>query len=59
LSQTGEVLFIWGHQEQYESWQVGVNGLSTNDAIWEVIACPNDELAVFAPEDVTNKKIDG
>ncbi|WP_453995904.1 hypothetical protein [Bacillus nitroreducens] len=49
---TGEVLFIWGRHELYETWQVGVEGSSDTNKHWEVIACPNDELAVFAPEDV-------
>ncbi|NDI37244.1 hypothetical protein [Chengkuizengella sediminis] len=55
--ETGEVLFIWGHHEQYESWQVGVYCSSQNNESWEVVACPSDGLAVFGPEDIINKNI--
>lgn len=49
--ETGEVLFVWGYHERYESWQVGVIKNSIEDESWEVIACPNNSLAYFGPED--------
>lgn len=52
--ETGEVLFIWGHHDQYESWQVGVYSISDLNEYWEVIACPGNELAVFGPDDIIN-----
>ena len=52
--ETGEVLFIWGHHEKYESWQVGVSGA---DEMWEVVACPNNSLAVWGPKDIIGKNI--
>lgn len=50
--ETGEVLFIWGQHDQYESWQVGVSNTSIDDEHWEVIACPNDGLAIWGAEDI-------
>lgn len=50
--ETGEVLFIWGYHERYESWQVGVMKDSIDDESWEVIACPNNTLAFIGPEDI-------
>lgn len=52
--ETGEVLFIWGRHEKYESWQVGV---SKADETWEVVACPNNSLAVWGPEDIIGENI--
>ncbi|MBT2640459.1 MULTISPECIES: hypothetical protein [unclassified Bacillus (in: firmicutes)] len=49
---TGEVLFIWGYHERYESWQVGVMKDSIEEESWEVIACPNNTLAYIGPEDI-------
>ncbi len=48
---SGEVLFIWGRNEQYESWQVGVMD-SEEGEHWEIVACPNDSLAIWGPEDI-------
>lgn len=45
--ETGELLFIWGQDDKYESWQVGVSGTSINDEHWEVVACPNDGLSIW------------
>lgn len=50
--ETGEVLFIWGHHDKYESWQVGVTNTTIDEEHWEVVACPNDGLAVWGPEDI-------
>lgn len=46
---SGKVLCLNGHDEQYEPWQLGVAGGDPN-AVWLVVACPGDELAVWAPE---------
>ena len=50
--ETSEVLFIWGQDDKYESWQVGVSVTSMDDEHWEVVACPNDGLAIWGPEDI-------
>ncbi|MFF2176726.1 hypothetical protein ACFVT8_09750 [Lysinibacillus sp. NPDC058147] len=50
--ETGEVLFIWGQDDKHESWQVGVSSTSIDDEHWEVVACPNDGLAIWGPEDI-------
>jgi hypothetical protein len=50
--ESGEILFIFGHHSKYESWQVGTWYNTENDGNWEVIACPGDNLAIFAPEDI-------
>ena len=48
---TGEVLFIWGQNEQYESWQLGVMD-SVDGEDWEIVACPGDGIAIWGPEDI-------
>lgn len=50
--ETGEVLFISGHNDKYESWQVGVWGNSNKEEIWEVVCCPGDGIAIWAPDDI-------
>ncbi|MFJ7737688.1 hypothetical protein ACIQ2D_15345 [Lysinibacillus sp. NPDC097287] len=50
--ETGEVLFIWGQHDQYESWQVGVSDTAIGDEHWEVVACPNDSLAIWGADDI-------
>ncbi|MGE7766657.1 hypothetical protein [Peribacillus sp. NPDC096540] len=50
--ETGEVLFIWGHDDKYESWQVGVIKTSIDDEDWDIVACPNNGLAIWGPEDI-------
>jgi hypothetical protein len=42
--QNGKSLFVHGHDEQYESWQLGVSFQS--DDSWLVVACPGDGIAV-------------
>ncbi|WP_226670731.1 hypothetical protein [Metabacillus litoralis] len=49
---SGEVLFIWGHHQEYESWQVGSTHDELDDETWLVVACPGNELAVWGAEDV-------
>ncbi|WP_159888733.1 hypothetical protein [Paenibacillus puerhi] len=44
----GEVFFLNGHDEQYESWQLGVAFNPPNEN-WLVVACPDDTLAVWYP----------
>lgn len=46
--QNGKSLFIHGHNEQYESWQMGVSFQKGES--WLVVACPGDELAIWHPE---------
>jgi hypothetical protein len=47
--ETGEVLFIFGHHDKYESWQLGVWNNSYKDEHWDVIAVPGNNIAVFTP----------
>jgi hypothetical protein len=49
---SGEVLFINGHHEKYESWQVEVHNNTNVDEVFEVVACPGDNLVTWVPEDI-------
>lgn len=42
------VLYVNGHNEQYEPWQAG-QSFSENET-WLVVACPGDSLAIWAPD---------
>lgn len=49
--ETGEILFIDGHHDKFESWQLGVlNNL--NNEVWDVIACPGDNIVTWVPKDI-------
>ncbi len=50
--ETGEVLFISGHHEMYESWQAGVYFDEVQANHWEIVACPGGELAIWGPDDI-------
>ncbi len=41
------VLYVNGHNQQYESWQAG-QSFSGNET-WLVVACPGDSIAIWAP----------
>jgi hypothetical protein len=43
-----KVFFINGKDENYESWDVGV-AFGDIEQSWQVIACPNGELAIWTP----------
>jgi len=45
---SGNVLFVNGHDQQYECWQVGVYGGQAGE-LWQIIAGPEDELSIWAP----------
>lgn len=49
---TGEVLFINGHHDTYECWQVGVSNTENDEEVWEVVACPGDSLAIWVPVNI-------
>lgn len=51
IFESGEVLYINGHNDKYESWQLGVWGNTNKDEIWEIVCCPGDDIAVWAPDD--------
>ncbi|WP_256762498.1 hypothetical protein, partial [Cohnella sp. WQ 127256] len=52
---SGEVLFIFGHNEKYECWQLGVwNNDNENKEVWEVIACPGNNIATWVPKDIVS-----
>nr|AAL24522.1 orf159EGC115 [uncultured bacterium] len=42
------VLYINGHNDQYEAWQAGQS--FSEDEMWLVVACPGDSIAIWAPE---------
>ena len=44
------VLYVNGHNEQYESWQAGQS--FSEDETWLVVACPGDSIAIWAPEHI-------
>ena len=48
----GKVFFLNGRHEQYETWQLGV-ALGRPDETWLVVACPGNEVAVWAPDSFT------
>lgn len=45
-----KVFFINGKDVNYESWDVGV-AFGDIEQSWQVIACPNGELAIWTPPD--------
>lgn len=51
---SGEVLFINGHHQEYESWQVEVHNNTNVQEVFEVVACPGDNLVTWVPEDIIN-----
>lgn len=48
--ESGEVLFVFGHHDRYECWQVGVWNNSNKEEHWNVIAVPGDGIAIWEPE---------
>ncbi|MFC0014980.1 MULTISPECIES: hypothetical protein [Allobacillus] len=49
---SGEVLFINGRHDKFESWQVEVHNNTSVDESFSVVACPGDDLATWVPEDI-------
>ncbi|AST91195.1 MULTISPECIES: hypothetical protein [Sutcliffiella] len=49
---SGEVLFINGHHQEFESWQVEVHNNTNLEDVFQVVACPGDNLVTWVPEDV-------
>jgi len=50
--ESGEVLFVFGHHDRYESWQLGVLNNNTNkEEHWVVIAVPGDGIAIWNPDE--------
>ena len=43
------LLFLWGGNNQYESWQAGQS--FTDNENWLVVACPGGDLVAWAPEE--------
>ncbi|MGD6802690.1 hypothetical protein ACQCVK_16855 [Rossellomorea vietnamensis] len=52
ILQSGEVVFINGHHDKFESWQVEVQNNTLENEVFLVAACPGDDLAVWVPEDI-------
>jgi hypothetical protein len=46
----GRFFFLNGHNDTYESWQLGVATYSDPGEMWMVVACPAGGVAVWAPE---------
>jgi hypothetical protein len=46
--ESGQVLCLSGHDDRYETWELGV-AHGDRDEPWQVVAGPGDELAVWAP----------
>ena len=49
----GRVFFLNGQHEQYEPWQLGV-AFGRPEETWSVVACPGNEVAVWAPDSFTH-----
>lgn len=49
--ESGEVLFVFGHHDRYESWQFGVWNNSNKNEHWDVIAVPGDGIAIWNPSE--------
>jgi len=43
----GRIVFVNGKHERYECWQMGV---AFSGDVWQVVACPGGDVAVWAPE---------
>lgn len=50
----GKVIFLSGSNEHYESWQAGA-GVWKTDGMWMVVAGPQRNIAVWAPEEFAQK----
>lgn len=48
--QSGLTMFVNGHDDMYECWQVG-DGAGYGSKIWEIVATPGDGIATWAPDD--------
>lgn len=50
LFESGSVLFVNGHDPNYECWQLGYHwGGSDNE--WFLVAVPGDDIAIWSPQD--------
>ena len=50
----GRELLMDGHDENYESWQAGLNHPSA-DECWLVVACPGNRLAAQCPDNFSEQ----
>ncbi|WP_420910340.1 hypothetical protein [Neobacillus muris] len=48
--QSGLTMFVNGHHEMYECWQVG-DGAGYGGDQWLIVATPGDDIATWAPND--------
>lgn len=48
--ESGKVLYVNGHDENYECWQVGDNH-GYGDGDWLIMAVPGNEIAIWSPEE--------
>ena len=49
--ESGEVIFVNGRNEIYESWNIETINMTSQGA-WQLIAMPGGETALFAPTDL-------
>jgi hypothetical protein len=50
--ESGKVFCVNGRHDQYEAWELGV-ALGKRDEVWLVVACPGNEVSVWAPPGFT------
>ena len=53
---SGKVLFINGKDEMYEPWTAGLTNHGKDSDTWLVVACPGGGLAVWAPDNWTDRE---
>jgi len=46
---SGRILFVNGHQLEYECWQLGLTE-AVNNEMWLIVAMGNDNIAIWAPD---------
>ncbi len=54
---SGEVLFISGQHDKFESGQVEVHNYTNEDEVFIVSAGPGDDIAVWVPEDILEQEM--
>ncbi|ANU20629.1 hypothetical protein BBI15_10575 [Planococcus plakortidis] len=50
--ESGKILYVNGHDENYECWQLGDQS-GYGDGNWLIVAVPGNEIATWSPEEFT------
>ncbi|WZP39631.1 hypothetical protein NM897_14550 [Planococcus maritimus] len=50
LLESGKILYVNGHDENYECWQLGDQS-GYGDGNWLIVAVPGNEIATWSPEE--------